>query len=150
MSNADRDAPTVIPVQEAMIWSQIHSQARLPKFGCRPPPFPSKILTNWIGELRWLSSAKVTISRYSRSTSSELALCLRIRFNSSCASSFRPTEARYRGLSGSILMKQARIRAGKHWKASKNRHRTSEYPFSMKARPKDIQYATDIPRSGRY
>ena len=138
-----------MPVQEAMIWRNIHSQARLPRFGCRFEPLPIKIFANWIGELSWLSSARAIISRYSRSISSGLALCLRMLSNTSRASSFRPTEARNRGLSGSILMKQTRITAGTHWKASKNRHRTSEYPLLMNARPNDIQYATEIPRSER-
>ena len=130
---------TVIPVHDAMICSQMHNHARRPKFVPRGPPLPIKIFANWIGELGVLCLAVVTISRYSRSISSAEARFLRRRSNKSYASSFLPTEAKYRGLSGSILMKRARIRAGMHWKASKNRHRTSEYPWLIKERPKEIQ-----------
>jgi len=130
-----------------MIWSQTHNHAQRPRFDPGRPPLPIKILANWIGEDGLLSSAIVTISRYSRSMALREAWQWRTWRSISHASSLRPMEAGYPGLSGSILMKTARNNAGMHWKPSKNRQRTTGHPLLMTASPNDSQEAMDIPRS---
>lgn len=128
-----------------MICNHRQSHARRPRCPPRFPPFPTRILANCKGELFLLSFATATISRNSVST--EASYLPRTCSRTSRASSYRPTDARKRGLSGSILIPANNKRAGKHWKASKNRQRTSEYPLFMKASPKLNQYATEIPKS---
>lgn len=125
-ASMEGDLCTVMPVQDAITWRNRQSQARRLKLDPGLPPLPTKIMANWIGELCLLSLVVTIISRYSCSNSTGVVLWPRIRVSNSRASSLRPTEARYRGLSGSILTKRARMMAGMHWKASKKRHLTSE------------------------